>query len=209
MIACGRLMRALPEGIHVGFAYNPGLAGFGRGSNAAALARFGHMEPLSVPGALSPKEYGALDLESSGYQMMPVAKNRDEAYQILRDVIGGDEAIFTDPTGGRVRVTQALVDHFWDNGDPAKMTRERFFGLIPDLIEDPAEIWLGFARSNVTKQVFLRRRYIKFIRLDKNRTLISHLLTTRNTLIWCNKTPFGEENSCKERPVLGAKPCNL
>ena len=68
----------VPEGIHTGFAYNPGLAGFGRGSNAAALARFGHMEPLSIPGALSPKEYGALDLESSGYRMMPAAKNRGE-----------------------------------------------------------------------------------------------------------------------------------
>ena len=52
------------------------------------------------------------------------------------------------------------------------MTRERFFGPVPDIIEDPAEIWLGFARSNITQQVFLRRRYIKFIRLDKNRTLI-------------------------------------
>ena len=37
----------------------------------------------------------------------------------------------------------------------------------------------------------------------------SRPLTTRNTLIWRNKTPSVAENSCKKRPVLGAKPCNL
>jgi len=162
----------VPQGIHSGFAYNPGLAGFGRGPNADALARWGYMDPLDIPGALTAKEYGDLNLEQAGYRMMPIAKTQEQAHDILREVIGGEEAVFIDPTGSRIRVTQALVDHFWQNNDPAKMTRERFFGLIPDLIENPAEIWVGFARSNVTRQVFLRRRFVKFIKLDKSRTLI-------------------------------------
>ena len=196
----------MPQGIHTGFAYNPGLAGFGRGSNAAALARFGYKEQLTVPGALSAKDYNVLDLEGHGYRMMPSAKTQDEAHDILRRVLGADERVFTDPTGHRVRVTQALVDHFWQNDDPAKMTRERFFGLIPDMIENPAEIWLSFARSNVTKQVFLRRRFVKFIKLDKNRSLIMVADETHGE--WLGVTFFHGDRSGLKNGRVGMRVYN-
>ena len=169
----GEMTVRVPEGIHTGFAYNVGTAGFGRGPNTAALERFGWFEGMNVPGALTAKQYQQLDLADTDYRMMPAARDKEHAQDILREVLGGNEKVFVDPTGSRIRVTQSLVDHLWNNVDgQVRLTRERFFGLIPDLIEKPAEIWVGFARSNITGRMVLRRRYIRYVQLDKNRTLI-------------------------------------
>lgn len=88
----------------------------------------------------------------------------------MRAAIGGDEAVFIDPVGARVAVGQALVDHML--ADARRQDgREIYFPLIPELIEDPAEIWVGFAASAVSGRVALRRRYVKLIQIERNRTL--------------------------------------
>ena len=49
--------------------------------------------------------------------------------------------------------------------------REAYFPFIRELIEQPYEIWINFARSEVSGRVALRRRYVKAVELDRNRVL--------------------------------------
>jgi hypothetical protein len=90
--------------------------------------------------------------------------------KLVAEALGGDEAIFTDPTGAAVQLGQAIADHWL--ADPKRQDgRERYFPLMPEIISDPAEIWIGWAKSDASGRVALRRRYIKIVRLDKNRVI--------------------------------------
>ncbi|MBF0375817.1 MAG: hypothetical protein HQL39_20715, partial [Alphaproteobacteria bacterium] len=82
----------------------------------------------------------------------------------------GDEAVFVDPAGGRVRIGQAVVDHMLAAARRLD-GREAYFPFLPELVTAPAEIWVGFGASTATDRVALRRRYVTFLALDKNRTI--------------------------------------
>lgn len=178
----------VPEGIDPGFGYNVGLAGTGRGAETLALEKHGRWQALEAPGAV-PAPAAPLPVDTPKAAEMPVAPPGDAGrlHGILRDAIGGDEAIFTDPIGDRVQIGQAVVDHMLE--DPARQDgRERYFGLIPELIEDPAEIWIGFARNQASGRVALRRRYVKLVRLDKDRTI--GLVADADGGLWSGLTFF-------------------
>ena len=64
-----------------------------------------------------------------------------------------------------------LARHLLAEPDRKKARRERFFPLIPELIEAPQEIWVGFARSVVTGRVWLRRRHVRLVSVDKTRVI--------------------------------------
>lgn len=159
----------VPVGIGPGFAYNPGIAAFGRGTQRLALERHGEWRSLDAPGAA--RELPSLPLDRS-----PVAPARgairDEAdlRRALRDALGGDEAIVSDPTGTRVRLTQAIVDHML--ADAARLDgRERYFGLLSSLVSDPAEIWIGWNQNTVSGRVSMRRRYVRLVDLGGGRVI--------------------------------------
>lgn len=100
----------------------------------------------------------------------PLGDGDQELRNALRSAIGGDGAIFADPTGGRVNITQAIVDHMLEK--PGRLDgREAFFPFIREVVEDPAEIWVGFAQSSQSGRVALRRRYVKLLELGKDTTL--------------------------------------
>lgn len=48
--------------------------------------------------------------------------------------------------------------------------RDRYFGLIPSVISDPAEIWVGWAEGS-TGKVSLRRRYVRVVQIERNLTV--------------------------------------
>lgn len=161
----------VPVGVDTGFGYNVGQAGYGRGAENAALEAHGGWEPLLAPGAPA-LDLAPLQAVAPRARLGPRAAQRDEAAlrQALRDAIGGDEAVLTDPTGARVTVGQAVVDHML--AAPARQDgREAFFPLIPELVEDPQEIWIGFAVNAATGRVALRRRYVKLVRAGRDRTI--------------------------------------
>ena len=158
----------VPKGIDPGFAYNVGQAAWGQSAELVALERHGPWEALDAPAAKPPT-----DLVQA---VKPVAKlgkrAGDEAglRKALRDSIGGDQAVFTDPMGGRVNITQAIVDHMLEKA-ARQDGREAFFPFIREVVEDPAEIWVGFAKSTSSGRVALRRRYVKLLQLGKDTTL--------------------------------------
>ena len=89
----------------------------------------------------------------------------------LRTPIGDDEAMFANPIGVRVNVNQSIVDHILKDAAKRHDGREAYFLFIPETTENPAEIWVGFARSEVTGRVWVRRRYAKVVSTPKGRTV--------------------------------------
>lgn len=166
----GEVTVQVPKGIDTGFGYNVGEAAWGRGAELAKLEGHGPFEPLFVPGGSRPADPGPLAAVAPLARIGKPAANEAELRRMLRDAIGGDERIFADPTGERVLVTQAIIDHMIQ-GPQGIDGREAFFPFIPELLADPAEIWTGFARSTVTGRVSLRRRYAKLVTIGENRSL--------------------------------------
>lgn len=168
----GKVTVPVPQGIDPGFAYNPGEAAFGRGANLMAMERHGGFTALEAPGAAGTRAALRLEATPTSTRLAPPIVKADEAAlrAALRRAIGADEAIFTDPTGARVSVTQALADHLLE--DATRIDgRNAFWPLIPELIEQPQEIWVGFAKSDASGRVALRRRYVRLFELGKDRVI--------------------------------------
>lgn len=165
----GPIVVPTPEGIDPGFAYNPGIAA-GQGEQLLAAERHGGWKPLDgfVPtdtAALPPLKPSPTDLP-----LLPRASSPADVAGMLEAVLGGPEKVFVDPAGAHVRVGAALSQHLAEEAH--REGRERYFNYLPSLIEDPAEIWVGFARSEETGRVWIRRRYVKVIQLDKGKPLM-------------------------------------
>lgn len=162
----GRVAVRVPKGIDPGFAYNPGEAAFGRGADLTAMRRHGPFTPLTTPGGNRPANPPDLRAVTTRTRLGRRQETEAGLRQALRDAIGGDERIFTDPTGARVSIGQGLVDHYLEN-DRRRDGREIFFPLLPELIERPQEIWVGFEKDEATGKVRLRRRYVTIFDLGK------------------------------------------
>lgn len=178
----------VPKGIDTGFGYNVGIAGYGRGADRTALEAHGKWEELQAPGAAA-RAMTPLKAEAPRAALAKRAPPNDIAgglERALDSVLGGaPERIFTDPAGERVRVSRAIIDHIL--ADPKRQDgREAFFPLIPELIEDPAEILVGFARSAESGRVELRRRYVRLIALAKDTTVA--LVADRDNGAWSGFT---------------------
>lgn len=159
-----------PRGVDTGFGYNVGEAAWGRGADRLAMERHGGWDRLIAPGGDSTPAPGRLAAVRPSAKLGNPVKGEAELRAALRRAIGGDERIFTDPTGERLAVGQAIVDHML--AKPWRLDgREAFFPLIPELVTNPAEIWVGFARSAASGRVNLRRRYVRLFDLGRDRTV--------------------------------------
>lgn len=178
----------LPEGIDPGFEHNIGLAAWGRGAETAAMEQHGAWAKLEAPGAPA-YQLDPLPIDKPKASPAPfVPKGDVEALrQQFRDAVGGDEVVLVDPAGGRVLLGQAIVDHIaeldrrWDG-------REAYFPFLPELVEQPAEVWIGFAQSSTSGRVTLRRRYVKVIELKGGVRL--GLVADQDSGFWSGLTTF-------------------
>jgi len=176
----GALEIETPEGIAPGWNYNPGAGAFGRGPNALAIARHGDRFD-ALEGKSSMRETaGPLDPQPTRTRPAPrVPLNSDgtpyeEALKrAFRNALGGDEAIFTDPLGNRVSITQAVTDHLLEKAktNAGEINRAAYWPFIQELVETPQEIWVGFSRHEESGRVYLRRRYVKLIQLSGGRVI--------------------------------------
>lgn len=173
-----------PEGIDPGWGYNVGEAAWGQGAARVAFERHGPWQALEAPGAVPPDS----DLVARPPKAHLGERQTDEAglRAALRRALGGDSAILTDPTGNRVNVGQAIVDHIMEAPEKRHDGRERYFPLIPEVIEDPDEIWVGFAKSSVSGRVSMRRRYVKLVQISK--TEVVGLVTDQDGGAWSGMT---------------------
>ena len=76
--------------------------------------------------------------------------------------------MYQDKLGDTVSVTGAVADHIID--DPKRWDgREQYLPLLPDVIENSQEIWVGFMQIVDNDRVFLRKRYVKAYKIEKGR----------------------------------------
>lgn len=155
----------VPKGIDPGWAYNVGDAAYGRPLAAQAMdawqAQKGAAWERLTPG----------DWQSYGRpERVPVAAPRaalgnevtgaEAAASLIATAIGGPEKVFRVPTrGGSLPVlvdATVLADHL----DPA---RSPYIPFLPELLEDPYEVWLAFERHQGTGKIELRTRIVKVV----------------------------------------------
>lgn len=165
----GKVVIQVPKGIDPGFAYNPGKAGFGGAGGPGGLAQVKHGDQwprLVAPGEPDDITLPPLPIDKPIARPLPEQRGISEEMvrRALRASLGGrDEAVLVDPASGRVLVGQSLLDHIFQRPVERLDGRERYFPLIPELIENPAEIWLGWTVDPATGRVTLRRRYVKLV----------------------------------------------
>jgi len=167
----GQVYAVADKGIDPGWDYNVGEAANGR---TQALRIMDDTGPWKDLGGFGPDQYGRPDripVEATSTMLGSKAATVQELRQALRAAIGGDTTHLTDPTGAVTETGHAIVDHILK--DPAKRWngREQYFTLIPELITDPYEIWVTFARSELSGRVALRRKYVKAIRIKGSRSV--------------------------------------
>jgi len=164
--------QSLENGLGLSWDYNPGQAAWGQqfAKQLADKLVSGKLVDMDSRGPGDFNRPASVSVDSAKATPVSRTKSENELRQVLRDSIGGEEKTFIDPLGEFVNVNQGIVDHILEKPQSRFDGREQFFPLIPEVIEDPFEVWVGFARSEKTGQVFLRKRYIKFIQLDKKRT---------------------------------------
>jgi len=161
----------IPKGIDPGWDYNVGEAAWGRNQALRLMEDHGPWIDVNPRG---PENYGrSKKIEIDAAKAKPFAPQKTEAglYSSLRKVLNGDEAVFFDPVGEAIAVNQAIVDHILQAPGTRWDGREDYFPLIPELIEDPYEIWIGFAKSELSGRVAIRRRYVKMVQIGKTRTI--------------------------------------
>jgi SPP1 gp7 family putative phage head morphogenesis protein len=168
--AAGTYYVTTPKGIDPGFDYNVGRAALGGPQRPIEPGQL-NFQPLTGLSGGKPVLLNPLPLDQPLAQpLTKVPQTEDGLRQALRDAIGGDDMVIKDAAGAYVRVNQSIVDHMLakDIPDPG---RSLYFPLIRELIESPAEIWIGFDQNKITGKVRLRRRYVKLVTLKNNKVL--------------------------------------
>lgn len=151
---------AIPNGIDPGWNYNVGKAAHGQPVAQEA------MEAWKASGEQRWKKLTAGDWRSSGrpaevpadHVSTPLGDRVETTKALtesLRKVIGGAQAVYRVPGIGDVMVDAvALGAHL----DPK---RGQFLPLLPELLTNPFEVWMGFEQDQVTGKMALRKYVIR------------------------------------------------
>jgi len=185
----GTRMVDTPEPVDPGWGYNVGKAAWGRDTQLVALRGSEPMAAIEglrgrLPAAPEPIE--PLDTVTALGERIAVGDAAGLGAAFTQ-IFGPTGAILEDPTGSRVLVTDAIARHIID--EPKRWDgRERYWPLIPELVRDPGEIWVGFARGKATGRVQLRRRYVSVLRLGGSQVVA--LVTDEAGGMWLGTTFF-------------------
>jgi len=161
-----------PEGIHPGFASNQGEAAWGRQLSEDAFRQFNtsgakHWKPLTEGGYMEAGRPAKVPADKPVAKLAAKAADTSEMEGMIRKAIGGEaEKVFTLADGSPLLVDAATLAEHID------ISRSPFIPLLPELIEDPYEIWMTFEQSAATGKVVLRKRLIKLVALEKDKLLV-------------------------------------
>lgn len=135
--------------------HSPGMA---RGVMHDALTR--NWQPAFAGEPPRPEDYGRpaeIPISRRPVELLPTVREAgEEAFgRELERSWGSIPRQLRDPNGVVVNLDQEFVDHLKRDG------RERFLSLVPDLIQDPFEVWLIPLKDADGRALVLRQRYIK------------------------------------------------
>lgn len=189
--AAGRFFETVPRGIDPGFNYNVGRASSGGPPPVIMPASGAEWPRLLAPGAIAPANLPPLPRDTTKAKIAaPTTPEQiSEREALFQNVIGGPSAILTDPTGTYIEITTKLFDHIKDKSG----YRFEYLPFLPELIADPAEIWIGFNIDPGNGRTSLRRRYVKLLDLGNGRVIT--LVCEIEKRQWVGLTFFvGKEN---------------
>ena len=160
----------IPNGIDPGFDYNPATAAWGQRLSAEAMDKW-RKQGSKQWANLTTTTWQTLDrpalvpADRAIAALGPRLKTTQAVEQLLRDILGGDERVF-DGKGLPVLINaESLAAHVDNN-------RSQFLSLIPEVIEDPFEVWATFQQHKGTGKIALRQRFIKVVETPERALLM-------------------------------------
>ncbi|SDH92192.1 PBECR2 nuclease fold domain-containing protein [Roseospirillum parvum] len=159
-----------PKGIDTGWGYNVGEAAWGRNVDDQVMADF-RAAPEAEWERIGGETWDSLGLPRElpvrpGRPLGQPVDTRDQVVDAVRAVIGGEERTFRTPDGSAVHVSAEVL------GAHLQVHRAPLAPLLPQLLEDPEEIWLSWERHRLTGRVALRRRLVQAVDLGAAGRLI-------------------------------------
>lgn len=168
----GDITVAVPKGVGPGFDYNPGKADMGRLYSEADKKRLQESGDWKKWTPLTEGDWKTAGLAERMPVDSPKGKPGEkltssaEVTKALEKAMGGPEKVYSLPDGSKVLVNAKVL------GEHLPLDRSQFIEFLPELLEDPGEVWLSFMRHNATGKVALRKRILKQIKLDKDRAVM-------------------------------------
>ena len=152
------------------WSYHVGEAASGRYVDPRILEaeRGGKMLPLDSDGPAQFNRPELVPYDQTKTALLSRMQTPADLREAFRNVVGGESTAYTDPTGNIVEITDAIIEH-WLEDSKRIQGREQYLSFIREVVEQPFEVWAGFALNELTGQVKLRRRYVKGIQVGKNR----------------------------------------
>ncbi len=160
-----------PKGIDPGWGYSVGESAFGwqlpqaemEGWRAMRADAWETLTPGNWKSAGQPQK---LPIDTPAAKPGPRARDVAQLREQIKAAIGGDQVAIAIPDGTTILIdAQALAEHL-------PLTRAPMVPLLPELLSDPAEIWVRFDRHKGTGKVVLRKRLIKVVRLKGEEGLV-------------------------------------
>jgi len=163
----------IPKGIDPSFDYSVGEANLGKRLSTKQMNEW-QAKKADTWQSLTTGNYKSLGLVEKlpvvkiTTPLAPAAQSVDELMSTTVKVFG-QELILSGPNKFlSVYVNSAsLVEHIGKD-----LHRSRFLPLLPDLINAPQEVWASFEKHLGTGKVELRLRYIKEVKVAKDKSLL-------------------------------------
>lgn len=162
----------VPAGIDPGFGYSPGEAAWGRNVAQRVLDEQAGGKWVELPGK-TPAELGRptkVPLDEPQAELGARAEAPADVEPLFEAAIGGDQAFLEDPLGEQVLVDRSIPDHIAE--DVKRLDgREAYFPFIKETVTDPYEIWIGWARNELTGRYSIRKRYVKGLKIKNGQAM--------------------------------------
>jgi hypothetical protein len=179
----------VPAGIDPGFGYNVGEAAWGRNVAQRVLDEQAGGKWVEIPGK-TPAELGRpakVPLDETAIDLGGRAESPADLEPLFEKAIGGEQAYVADPLGEQILLDRTIPDHIAES--PARLDgRETFFPLLRETVTDPYEIWISWARNELTGRYAIRRRYIKGFQLSKGKAVT--IVTESVGNVWIGVTAY-------------------
>lgn len=183
---------SVPEGVDPGWAHNVGKAAWGEQLSADAMAEWGGSS--EVWKRLTPGTWESYGRAASLPLVPPTTKlghrvdNVDDVVAAVRDTIGGDDAVYR-TAGLPVHINaRTLGEHI----DPS---RAEYIPLLPELLNDPHEVWLSFEEHQGSGKVRLRSRILKAFDIGKGRSVLFVANASRGMLEGWTVVPMNAQRN--------------
>lgn len=161
----------IAKGLDKGWDYDPAFTAWGQPLSDSAMATWrtqGHKAWES----LTPGNWETEGLKKILPFKATVTKRLANATTIgefegkLKGVLNGVEKVFKLPNDSRILVNAKSLSQHVD------LNRSGYASYIPELLENPDEIWMSFQRHKGTGKILLRQRIVKALEIEKGRYLL-------------------------------------